>query len=361
MKRHPYDGLPRYANWRRALVGVPPADVDPVVSFPFKLSATDRIATAGSCFAQHIARHLRRRGYNYFCTEAAHPMLSGEQAQQYNYGTFSARYGNLYTARQLLQLFQRAHGQFSPADEAWQEADGTWLDPLRPQIQPGGFASLRELQADRRAHLAAVRKLFAELDVFIFTLGLTETWRARSDGTVYPVCPGVSGGVFSAEQHEFHNYTHEEVVADMLAFIDALRSVNPRARVILTVSPVPLMATAEDRHVLVSTTLSKAVLRVACDSIVKAREEVAYFPSYEIITGAYTRGSYYADDLRSVTEPGVAHVMKLFLKHATDRPAQQAPVPAQNPAPAQSDAHLARSAHLVEVNCDETALDDGTD
>lgn len=49
---------------------------------------------------------------------------------------------------------------------------------------------------------------------------------------------------------------------------------------------------------------------------------------------------------------GNAHTVLSRIEH---------PVPAQNLAPAQSDAHLARSALLVEVNCDETALDDGTD
>lgn len=352
---HPYSKLPRHANWRRALVGVPAAEVDPVVNFTFRLAATDRIATAGSCFAQHIARHLRRRGYNYFVTEPAHPMLSAELAQQFNYGTFSARYGNLYTTRQLLQLFQRAHGQFSPADNAWVEADGRWLDPYRPQIQPGGFLSQREFEVDRERHLAAVRRLFAELDVFVFTLGLTEAWCARADGAVYPVCPGVSGGQFDPALHVFHNFTPAEVVADMLAFIDALRGVNPRARVILTVSPVPLMATAEPEHVLVATTYSKAVLRVASEQVCTLRPDVAYFPSYEVVTGAYTRGAYFADDLRSVTEAGVAHVMRLFLKHATER----ADIPAAPPADPPTDAHLARAAQLVEVNCDEAALDDG--
>jgi hypothetical protein len=44
---------------------------------------------------------------------------------------------------------------------------------------------------------------------------------------------------------------------------------------------------------------------------------MAYFPSFEIITGSYTRGRYFAEDLRSVTEEGVQHVMRLFLNHAT--------------------------------------------
>ena len=50
---------------------------------------------------------------------------------------------------------------------------------------------------------------------------------------------------------------------------------------------------------------SKSVLRVAAEQVAKAFEGVAYFPSYEIITGNFNRGQYYGPDLRDVTEAGV--------------------------------------------------------
>jgi hypothetical protein len=78
------------------------------------------------------------------------------------------------------------------------------------------------------------------------------------DGAVFPLCPGVLGGTFDKRRHEFVNLDVEDVVADVTAFVSELRAVNPEARVILTVSPVPLIATAEPRHVLVSTIASKS-------------------------------------------------------------------------------------------------------
>src|SRR5205823_5578884 len=78
------------------------------------------------------------------------------------------------------------------------------------------------------------------------------------------------------------------------------------------------VATAEPRSVLVATTYSKSVLRVAAEEIANHDPGIAYFPSYEIITGQHTRGRYFASDLRSVTEEGVARVMALFLQHYTE-------------------------------------------
>lgn len=353
---HPYDAQPAHAFWRQG-VALPAAQaaglVDPVVAPAFRIERGARIATAGSCFAQHVQRHLRAAGIEPFVTEPAHPLVPPAVARRFGYGEFGARYGNVYTSRQLLQLWQRAHGAFVPADDAWPGEGGGWVDPFRPRVQPGGFASVDELRADRERHLAAVRALFAGLDVFCFTLGLTETWVSREDGSAYPVCPGVLAGRFDADRHALLNLEVDEVQADLLAFVDGLRRVNPRARLVLTVSPVPLVATAGDRHVMVATALSKAVLRVAAERTSRAREGVAYFPSFEIVTGAFHRGAYFADDLRSVTDAGVAHVMRLFLQHYLDvGPAGG--LPATGPAPDED--FRARLEGVTRTQCDEEAL-----
>lgn len=354
MSSHPYTKLPTRAHWRRSISRVPYHEVDPVGTPRFVISPKDKVATAGSCFAQHIARRLHDSGFHYFVAEQAHPMFPQHLAREFTYGVFSARYGNIYTARQLLQLFDRAYGAFNPREDYWAEEDGSFADPFRPACNPGGFASVEELRADREQHFAAVRRMFEELDVFVFTLGLTECWLSREDGSAYPVCPGTAAGSFDPDKYEFANFGVTDVVADIEGFVTRLKDVNPSARIILTVSPVPLVATAEDRHVLTSTTLSKSVLRVAADIISRAHSHIAYFESYEIITGNFNRGRYFGDDLREVTEDGVNHVMRLFLKHyagvevgVADQPATQVQ---------KNDDFLNRTTAAMAVMCEEEAL-----
>src|SRR5205807_6284661 len=108
-----------------------------------------------------------------------------------NFGVFPARFGNIYTVRQLLQLFQRAYGLFEPTDSEWLSIDAGHIDPFRPRIQQAGFKTVGDLRADRDNHLQAVRQMFEQCDVFIFTLGLTEGWEAMADGAVFPLAPGV--------------------------------------------------------------------------------------------------------------------------------------------------------------------------
>ncbi|MGU3361713.1 GSCFA domain-containing protein [Methylobacterium sp. M6A4_1b] len=319
MVRNPYADLPAERFWRKVVAGVPPFALAPGPSGHFTISSDARVATAGSCFAQHVARALTGAGFGHYLAEAAPAGITPEAAADRQYGTYSARYGNIYTARQLLQLFDRAYGTYTPSLPDWTRPDGRLVDPFRPGIEPAGFADAAEVEADRLRHLAAVRAMFESLDVLVFTLGLTEGWMHRPDGAMLPVAPGVVGGTFDPETYTFVNARTGDVRDDMLAFLERLFAVNPGARIILTVSPVPLIATYANRHVLVSNTYSKAALRAAAEEIVAAEPRAVYFPAYEIVTSTANAARYYDDDLRSVTPAAVDHVMRVFLDAFTDR------------------------------------------
>jgi hypothetical protein len=346
MSRNPYQSLADHHFWRRAVAGVERFRFDPVVSTRFTIAASERVATAGSCFAQHISNRLARIGFNYHVVETGEH-LPEDVRKAFNYGVFSARYGNVYTSRQLLQLFESSFDGRVAADGVWQRPDGRFVDALRPQIEPEGFASAGDVDRERSVHLAATRRMFEECDVFVFTLGLTETWRSRIDGTVYPLAPGVAGGTFDPARHEFVNLDIHDVLADMRGFLARLRSINPAVKVILTVSPVPLIATFEERHVLVATNYSKSVLRVAADMLYREFDWVEYFPSYEIIVGNYNNSVYFDPDYRGINAIGVDHAMRCFLDHyvaGANRPARTA-------------AGIAMPPSTQDVVCDEEAID----
>jgi hypothetical protein len=348
---NPYAGLENYQFWRRAIESVPSSEVDPVVTSKFGITKSDRVATAGSCFAQHISRTLSRNGFNYYVTETgASISQDAEFLKEQNYSVFSARYGNIYTARQLLQLFDRCYGNFTPLDEGWKRKDGRLVDPFRPLVQPSGFASVEEINDERQLHFASVREMFENMTVFVFTLGLTESWRSKADGAVFPLAPGVAAGYMDPNKYEFVNFETHDIVKDIEAFLSRLETINPFCKVILTVSPVPLVATYENRHVLTSTTYSKSALRSAADYIVRRYPQCEYFPSYEIITGNYIRSAYYEPDLRSVRDEGVAHVMRLFMEHYSSALDMRA-------RPEVDKLLVSEAAMNNSIVCDEEALD----
>jgi len=312
---HPYRGLPSFQFWNSGVTHSAPGSLDPMVAAKFQIKPSDRVATMGSCFAQHISRHLLQRGLQYFVAETGDPSLSAEKQIERNYGVFSARYGNVYTTRQAVQLFDRAFGLFNPLETSWETEAGGFVDPFRPQIEPTPWATIEEVVKSRDEHLSSVRRVFLESDILVFTLGLTEAFVSADDGAVYPVAPGVSGGSYASDRYMFVNYGVDQVMRDLDELISKVREINAELRFILTVSPVPLIATFEPRHVLVSTTISKASLRVAANEITKRYDFVEYFPSYEIISGSAAGAKYYENDLREVSQVGVNHVMRIFEKH----------------------------------------------
>jgi hypothetical protein len=314
---NPYKNLKDYQFWRRSILGIEAHLFDPVVHTKFKISQNDKVATAGSCFAQHISRRLQQIGFNYYVAENGGDWPQEERTRR-NFGVFTARYGNIYTTPQLEQLLEEAFGRRHPVDQWWINKEGRYIDPFRQQVEPGGFASPSELLQDRETHLAAVRDTFVNSDVFVFTLGLTEAWRSKVDGSFYPIAPGVNGGAFDRNTHEFVNLRASEVAHSLKNFLRKLKDINPSVKVLLTVSPVPLIATYEDRNVLTSTVYSKSALRVAAEEVSIEFEWVDYFPSYEIITSSLNGGTYYAEDFRDASPAGVSHVMRSFLRNYTD-------------------------------------------
>lgn len=309
---HPYSDLPRRHFWKKFVSDVAWRDLDINDAPKFKLQREAKVATAGSCFAQHIARYMREAGMAPYIAETAHALVQQFGGDVDSYNQFSARYGNIYTVRQCLELFRQAFG-IIPMIEDFVEDKGRWFDLLRPNAIKAGFASLAEARADRAYHLGRVRVMFETTDVFVFTLGLTESWFNVQGGHTYPACPGTVKGEYKPEEHRFHNFTCAEIVADLEALIAELAKVNPGLKIIFTVSPVPLVATRSDRNVLIASSYSKSVLRAAVGEVEVKHPHVAYFPSYEIISHPASFGQYLASDLREVTERGVSHVMNCFL------------------------------------------------
>ena len=310
--KFPYAGLPDFQIWSRAIEDRPAGFVDPQHAGRFTIDRATRIASAGSCFAQRIAERLRGSGYTYFVAEPGPVWESAEQRRKRNYGAYSARFGDIYTTLQLVQLARRATGSFEPSEPPW-PLKGRFADPLRPRVEPGGFASIAVLEADRKQHLAAVRRMLAESEVFVFTLGLTETWVCTDDEAALPLCPGAGVGTFDAERYRFRNLSVAENVQYLDEFLQIARALNPSLRVIFTVSPVPLAATMEPRHVAQSTFWSKAVLRVAAEEMRARYDFVDYFPSYEIVMGFDGNDGFEADR-RTVSANAVDRVMHSFFR-----------------------------------------------
>ncbi len=272
-----------------------------------------RIGAAGSCFAQHLKRFLESNGVSIVDVEPPPPILKTipDLIDGHGYGVYSARFGNIYTVRQLLQLLREASGELAIDDSsiAWQREDGRWIDAFRPAVPEYGLGSLDEVIALRRHHVDRVWALFSQVDVMIFTLGLTEYWLDEETGLAYSAPPGVKAGTFDAKRWTAKSLSFADLVED---FGKVQSMVGASTKWLLTVSPVPLTATATGQHVLVANTRSKSTLRAFAADVAESDPNVDYFPSYEIVTNPNSRGTHFMSNMREVEPAAVARVMHEF-------------------------------------------------
>ncbi len=82
---HPYRNLPDAQFWNRSVSAPPLVEFDPVGPVRFRIDRDTRIATAGSCFAQHISRSLAGAGYRFHATETGEG-LSPQDAAARQFG-----------------------------------------------------------------------------------------------------------------------------------------------------------------------------------------------------------------------------------------------------------------------------------
>jgi len=345
MTCNPYQGLSPSSFWKTGVAQENPFLIEGIYQKKFDILPTTKIAAAGSCFAQHISRHLTKNGYRVLDVEPPPPGLTPSHHQRYGYSMYSGRYGNIYTVRQLLQLVQEVAGERQPHDYVW-EKDGRFFDALRPAVEPDGLESAQDVIDHRSFHTSRLRDLFKTFDLFIFTLGLTEMWVHKESGTVYPTAPGTIAGKFNPEVYKFENAGFSSINSDFRQFMKTMRKLRSKPfNILLTVSPVPLTATASGKHVLVSTVRSKSILRTIA-STWSERESIDYFPSYEIITNPRLNSVAYEDNLRSIRVEAVESVMKhFFLQHPKLDPKIQA-----------QSINRSKSSDLADIQCEEALI-----
>lgn len=306
-------------------------DISDLWQAPFPITTKTKFVTFGSCFAQHFSRALVARGLKWNDCEPAPVGMQPATAKQFNYGVFSARTGNIYTTSLLLQWTKWALGKATPPAIIW-EKDGRFYDPFRPMIEPDGFGSPDEVYTSRAATIAAFRQSIMTANIFVFTLGLTESWRDTKGGFEYPMCPGTLAGEFDPATHKFINQDYNSVRNNLIQTIKLIRAARLKGpQFLLTVSPVPLTASNSGNHVLVATMHSKSILRAVAASVECDLKGISYFPSYEIIASPPFRGAFFEPNMRSVNVAGVDLVMKAFFADIADSATAAAAAPQDAP------------------------------
>lgn len=266
------------------------------------------IGSAGSCFAMEIAKVLQEEDFNYVVTELGENPHEEAIIDGYTLGSnkalYSANFGILFNTPSLRQLAEKAFGEREFNKYLVQAEHGLFMDPYRENVY---FKSKENYLRDYPKHVEAIRQTLLQSEVFIFTAGLNECWQLN-DGTVISRNPRNS--FYHLMEHRV--LTVEENIHNIKTFFNIVKRHNPNFKLVLTLSPVPLLATGrgKDHHIIESNTHSKAVLRVALEEVVASHPDIYYLPSYELVTECVPNA--WKEDHRHVTEETVSKVITMF-------------------------------------------------
>lgn len=281
----------------------------PQINPKFKLRRDDKFYAIGSCFARGIEQALTARKVT--VESAAKEFAKFQPAKKGVSGLgFTNKY-NTYSILNELRWALEPEATF-PLDSIVQLKEKMWYDPhTNPTLS---FVDLDETLA-RRALMQEVTKRISDCRAVVVTLGLAEVWRDAHAGVYINRTPIPSLFKTHPDRYEFHLSSFAENRANLERIYELLlRYGHPDFRIIVTVSPVPLMNTFSTMDIVVANTWAKSLLRAVAQEWAAAHVNVDYFPSYEIVQNS-DRTATWEPDLRHVTGTGVQHIMELFVRN----------------------------------------------
>ncbi|SHL71509.1 GSCFA family protein [Roseovarius marisflavi] len=286
--------------------------VSPSVSPTFSIGKTDSVFAIGSCFARNLEGALHRAGMN---------VLS----RQIDLGTIGQNVGaasnflNKYNASSILNDLRWAldRDSFPGEDIIYPVSDEVYCDPQLGLIRlPYPLADIMDMRA---RYLDAMAQVITA-DVVIITLGYVETWYDKELDLYLNIAPPPRLCAKFPDRFEFRVLGFEDVrqaLEDIYVLLKKHR--EKPLKMLLTVSPVPLVSTFRDVDVLVANTYSKSVQRAAAETFVAGKPDVDYFPSYEFVTLSNPEICWARGDYRHVSPDVVARIMSnVLVNYAPD-------------------------------------------
>lgn len=242
------------------------------------ITYTSKVCLLGSCFSEHI----------------------GKKLAYYKFNTFQNPFGILFHPKAIENLILKAINKdiFTEKDvfllnERWHcfEAHSELSD-----------ADATVIVSKLNLAIEKTHQVLLEASHVIITTGTAWTYRHIETDTIVANCHKVPQKQFLKEL-----LTVDEVEASIENCVAVLKSINPKITILFTVSPV--------RHLkdgFVENQQSKAHLVAAIHHAVSVRNQIHYFPSYELMMDELRDYRFYAEDMIHPNATAINYIWEKF-------------------------------------------------
>ena len=251
----------------------------------WKIPAGAKVLLVGSCFADEIGEKMVRGGF---------------EATVNPFGTL---YNPASIAGSLLRsISEREYTPDSP-ELIQDEMEGIWHSWMHHSV----FSSRNRSSLIEKVNVTMreVAHLLREADVLIVTFGTAIIYRLKETGMLVANCHKQPDSLFVRERMSSY-----DIVDQWQMLLQLLESVNPKLKIIFTVSPI--RHKRDGYHV---NQVSKGILLQATDEIVNSKSsdhQWDYFPSYEIMMDELRDYRFYADDMIHPSAKAVEYIWQRF-------------------------------------------------
>ena len=254
----------------RTEIFVPPSN--------FKISHACKIAMQGSCFAENMASKFLNAGFSIDLNPfgiAYNPLsLSQNLNRLLNNKRFHIE--DLFKDEDIYHSFLH-HSRFSGPDP----------DEVLEKINFRMEQSLDFLQT---------------AGLLIITFGTAFVYRLQSTGNVVSNCHKLPAKLFT-----YNRLTIEMIVQEWNDLIVRLQTLYPSLQILFTVSPVRHWKDGAHEN-----QLSKSILLLSVEELLRNHSHCFYFPSYEIMMDDLRDYRFYAEDMLHPSPQAIDYVWEKF-------------------------------------------------
>lgn len=300
----------RFAGWgsRNEENRVEPI-AEPAFKVPFYLEQGEPIFTIGSCFARNVESELLNRGFR---------IPIRELLESPEFESLPPEIINNFGTPSIFNEFAWAFGRKHYEEDAniVEVGENKFVDlHMVNSIRP----CPRDVVIKRRRGLIEATRTLSECRVLIITLGLVELWWDAETQDYLNTTPLPSVLKRWPKRFRLDVLNFDECYTFLHEALDIAFENGPEdLKVILTVSPVPMMATHRNVDVITANSYSKSVLRTVAEQLVSEHDRITYFPSFETVTLSDRRVSW-TDDFVHVSRDMIALNVERMVNAYTNR------------------------------------------